>query len=169
MGRRRRLALCSWAVLVMTIATPLAQLASDDLKSFDGTWEGQLHVYRLSVTDGASQLVGQSEEVRLQIRRVPFELKKKNARGEWEDQNSSTLFSFFKFEAAAGTLLGRFLRSGADQDGRWVEHQTFYITRKDRSTVVVYWLRAVNNLDLGLTNPDSKFGFLRAGELSKIP
>jgi hypothetical protein len=160
---------CCVAVALLLSSSVAAQLQSEDLKSVDGTWEGTLHTYFRDLTTGdPMQPQDRASEFRIVIRKVPTETQTKTAQGAWQSDGQG-LLPEFKYETAAGTLVGHFLKSGRDADGQWVEHQDVYLTRKDSQTLLLYWLRAVNNLDRPLTVAQSKWALFRVAELHKLP
>ena len=94
-------------MLVLTPASA-AQLNNDDLKNLDGTWQGELRTSRRGVSKGASlELTGEAQEVRLEIRRTPTDMRIRNANGQWAPINATKgdFFSLFKYQTAPGNSL----------------------------------------------------------------
>jgi hypothetical protein len=157
------------ALMWMLSPVSAAQLGSADLKNLDGTWGGELRTYRRDGPNGATlELKSEVEELRLVIRRTPTDMRHRKAQGQWVSVSPSFL-SRFTYQMALGTLVGSFLASGDDRDGRWVEYQSLYVTRKDSSTLLLYWFRGVNNVDMASANLDSKWLNFRLAELHKAP
>lgn len=138
----------------------------DELGKLDGTWEGPLYTFERNVaTSSPMHMRDKPREVRLVIRGIPVEVRTKTSEGEWRPPTVG-FFEGFRYERSAETIVGSFLRSGRNPD-QWVEHQSLYITRKDANTLIVYWVRAVNNVEAPLSDPQSKWGRVGVGELRK--
>lgn len=163
--------LLSSLLLSSAIAAPQvtwAQLNAEELNNLDGMWEGQIYAYTKNVTTlNPMDLQDRPQDVRLLIRGNPITLMTKNSKGEWVSTRAG-FFDQFRYERNAGTIVGSFLHTGRNPD-QWVEHQSLYITRKDPTTVILYWIRAVNNVEVPLEKPDSKWGVVSVGELRRSP
>lgn len=147
----------------------IAQLSKGDLKNMDGSWEGQVFTYTRDMTKGnPMKLKDKPGHIRIVIRHNPSELWYKDKTGKWKQSSRKGFFSGFQYERQAGTIVGRFLRTGHDKDGQWVEQQLLYFTRKDSDTIILYWFRGVNNVNVPLSKRHSKFAFFRSGELKKV-
>jgi hypothetical protein len=60
------------------------------------------------------------------------------------------------------------LTSGQDKDGTWVEGSSFTLVHHSPSSIIAYWLRTVNNLNLPTDNPDFHFAWEFSGEMRKV-
>ena len=60
------------------------------------------------------------------------------------------------------------ITSGSDRDGGWVESISFTLVHDSPLTLVGYYVRAVNNLDLPVANPDAHFAWGGSGQFQRV-
>lgn len=136
-----------------------------DVKRMDGMWEGALtYVMQSPVPDTEAK----PYEVRLTIRGnrpVSWEWRPGVDR-EWRSRKH---FQYFRYRDKPGLLGGEFLHSGHDEDGLWSEHQSLILSRKNAETLVAYWVRVVNNVELPREDPDATWSWCLTGDLHRGP
>jgi hypothetical protein len=128
---------------------------------FAGTWEGTLKRYSAEgFIDGA----GQSVALRVKIASNGDAQVYYLADGAWLEAKPGTFHAISWATQAIVTSAD----TGTDKDGTWVESWTFTLVRVDASTVQTYVLRAVNNLDMPLSNQHHHFAWGFSGVLRKV-
>ncbi|MBR1201042.1 hypothetical protein JQ574_34110 [Bradyrhizobium sp. AUGA SZCCT0158] len=130
-----------------------------DQNPYEGTWEGELQyqkggglynpdwppdVWRLTIKDNAARVF---------IKRDAAEDFKESKPGK------------YKMEIYMTNVLIFAITSGGDEDGVWVETQTFVLTQKGPDTLGAILAGAVNNTEQPLDRETSKFFYLGTGEL----
>lgn len=156
--------LISLFMLLISLCPLLAHAQS----ALDGMWEGKLYTYSKDVDSGVPMdAAKQPDTVRLLIKDEPVGWWYRTDEGDWEGTYKG-FFKLFTIQHEDKTLVGNFLRSGFDEDGKWVEQQMFHFTLKDPNTLQIYWFRGVNNVNLPLTTSYSKWARFRVGELKRV-
>lgn len=128
-----------------------------------GRWEGEVkgHYY-----ESTEEKRPRSFPFRLEVSPNRVEFFNKTATDEWKSSGLK-FSSYFTFEAEKNTLVGKYFRSGVDEDGIWVESQNIFMTLKDDNTLLLYWMRAVNNTDEKDGKAGTKWLTIDIGELHK--
>jgi uncharacterized lipoprotein NlpE involved in copper resistance len=131
---------------------------TDPMFQFDGTWEGAIDGFGgPNLVDGA----GVTRQCRLVIGPGSMAKAYQQLDSGWSEVKPG---SFWVIHWASQALV-RSITAGHDNDGTWVEGWTFLLVHRDKDSVVAYWLRTVNNLDLPQTNDDFHFGWGFSGVL----
>jgi hypothetical protein len=144
-----------------TPSAPYGHDVNDPMFQFAGTWEGSLHCYNgPHFIDGEGAALTFRIAIQKSLDASVFEFVK----GEWQE---------FKRGAFWTTQLGsqmivNSLTSGPDEDGTWVEGSTFTLVHRDANTVIAYWLRTVNNLDIPPTDISFQFAWGCSGEMRMV-
>jgi hypothetical protein len=154
------------AALVAAAAPTGAQNAVQDqgLGPLNGTWEGELAVvdYRNMAEPDRSKLSPTTWR-RLVIQEAAAKVFYKTKEGEVREVKPGA----FRVQRHLSNAVVTAIDSGQDKDGTWVETWLFAVTQKDRTTLTVEAARLVNNVNLPLTVPYSKFALAWAGELQR--
>jgi hypothetical protein len=147
------------AFVVSFLAIGGAQSANaQDFGPLSGTWEGEL--VRVDAP-GLSNLGTQSYVYRLIIKsdvaRV-FVIEK---------GKPAEYFRPWSFRVHMHKTNAVISNIHSSSDGAWVETWAFAVTQKDRETLLVRHVRLVNNVHMPLSEADSKFTFVRIGEMRR--
>jgi hypothetical protein len=134
---------------------------TDPMFQFEGTWQGAIEGF------GGPNLVngaGVTRECRLVIGSDGAAKAYQQLASGWSEVKPG---SFWVTHWASQALV-RSITSGHDKDGTWVEGWTFILVHHDKDSLVAYWMRTVNNLDLPQTNDDFHFGWAFSGVLHRV-
>jgi hypothetical protein len=129
---------------------------SDPMFQFQGTWEGPIEYLNAPrFVDGAGhsmnfRLVINADEVSVSMFR----------NGRWGEIKHGA----FKAKQWGSQAVVSSITSGQDEGGLWIESSTFTLVHDSPTRLIVYWVRAVNHLDLPVTNPDYHFAWGGSGE-----
>ena len=147
-------------LLVGASSSGLAQ--TEGVGDLDGVWEGSLS-YEMS-SSGPTE---QTRYVRLTVKNEKVDAyETRSSDGtRWFDQEAG--LKRFRFTREEATISGVSLKTGRDNDGLWVEHQSMVLSKKNADTMNVYLLRVVNNVDLPRDHKDSLWSYLLVGELRR--
>ena len=128
-----------------------------------GEWEGKVNYeYFENVTSTKKY----SKALKIELNPTEIYFYYKDEKGEWVRLGNRYLNSF-KFFFEKNTVSGYFLKSGQDEDGIWVESQTFFLTLKDENNILIYSMRSVNNTSIKDSVPGTKWNETGVGELKK--
>jgi hypothetical protein len=130
-----------------------------DAGSLDGTWEGKLEV----VDSGAPKDSDSDQRIKAAYAKSPFKITIHGQRASVYFGETEVKPGLFRAEVYMTNAVVFASSDGSDQDGRWVETWNFSLTRKNPETLIAYFSRVVNNLDLAEAKDGSKFGLLAAG------
>ena len=146
---------------------PDGRLASDPMFQFSGVWEGRIELFDAPrFADGTGHAINvrfvvSSDGVRVFTSKVT-ELHKPNF--DWQEVKSG----FFSIEQWGSQAVITSTTSGRDEDSLWVESSTYTLVHDTPKTLVVYWVRAVNNLDVPADNPEHHFAWGGSGQFHKV-
>jgi hypothetical protein len=149
-------------VCALAIAWGLSLLTPRQAQALDfgpviGTWEGSL------VPVNGPGLV--ASDKRLPIRIIVRDDGAQVFTGETFEVEAKP--GKFKVDRTATNLVVFEIDQGEDNDGVWVETWAFVMTQKDRDTLITNFYRVVNNTEMPLNAPDSKFSSAKTGELKR--
>lgn len=127
-------------------SAPIGHSADEAMFQFVGTWEGTLDGY-----NGPHFIDGVGFPMKFRIVVTPTEVSVFNlVKGEWHEMKPGAFHgNYFGPHAIISSST-----SGQDDDGTWVESSTFTLAHTDTDTVIAYWQRTVNNLDIP---PDQQY------------
>jgi hypothetical protein len=123
-----------------------------------GTWEGELQyqkgvgLYNPDWPPDVWRLIVNDNEARVFYKRDAAEDFKESKPGKYKMETYMTNVLIFAFG------------SGGDDDGVWVETQSFVLTQKDPDTLGAVLAGAVNNTNLPLDRETSKFLYVGTGD-----
>lgn len=149
----------------LPLQAPQGRSASDPMFQFVGTWQGRIDFFDAPRFEPDSK--GQSMDVRFVIRpqnAKVFARPVSNATAPWTEVKPG----FFAGKTWGSQAVISSLTSGTDKDGLWVESVSFTLVHDSPMTLVVYYVRAVNNLDLPVANPDAHFAWGGSGQLQRV-
>ena len=129
---------------------------------FVGSWEGTLNAFNGPNFIDATGLSGSFRIVIDANNSVAVFYRKKNGDSE-EAKRGSFALSTWGSQAVVWAI-----DSGHDQDGTWVEGWTFCLVHLDGDTLVAYWLRNVNNLDIARTDSNYHFAYGYSGQMHRV-
>jgi len=141
------------------VATPEGHAPDEAMFRFDGAWEGKLDGYNAPhFIDGVGfpvifRIVISGDEASV------FEFKD----GKWVEMKSG----LFHIEKGWAQAIVTSITSGHDEDGTWVEGSTFTLVHHNADTVLAYWLRTVNNLDMQPDQEYFQFAWGASGEMHR--
>ncbi len=145
-------------------ASPAASLgrpASDPMFQFIGTWEGPIEGFDAPrFVDGA----GHSPIFRFVITTTGVAVFT-FARGTWNEIKAG----LFRIHSWGSQALVYSITSGRDAQGTWIESSSFILMHDTPTTLIAYWVRAVNNLDLPVDHPDHHWTRGGSGQLRRMP
>lgn len=132
----------------------------DPMFQFVGAWEGSLEGHSgPNLVAGA----GVKRAFRIVIGAQQVHVFQR-LDGQWSEMKPGT-FIIYNWGSQAVIYS---LTSGKDSDGTWVEGSSFILVHHSSTSVIAYWLRTVNNLNLPSDNPDFHFGWEFSGEMHKV-
>ena len=141
---------------------PVGHAPDDPMFQFAGTWEGTLNGFNApNFIDGAGfpmtfrLVIGTDDSVAV------FHLKDN---GDWDEMKHE----FFQLIRWGSQAVVSSITSGHDDDGTWVEGSTFCLVHHDRDSLVAYWLRTVNNLDMPPTAEYYHFAWGNSGQMHRV-
>jgi hypothetical protein len=137
-----------------------ADLGPSNIGNFDGTWQGVVYFDKEALLKETSTPAGGAAmriDVHDPVVRVYF--MENNVPTE---VNAGT-FHFAPVETNA-VIFGT---EESPKDG-WVETWTFVVTQKDSDTLLVQYVRVVNNIGTPLSDENSKFATRGQGEFKRI-
>lgn len=127
--------------------------------ALQGTWEGTLPIYKEEAKQSAPR-----EEVTL---RLAFSGDQPRVflveRGAWMEAKPGS----FVARCLGPSAVVHAIDSAKDSDGTWVETWVLAVTVRDAQELATRWIRMVNNVDVPLTKPSSKFSYEAVGVLRK--
>ncbi|RDI97437.1 hypothetical protein DVT68_16970 [Dyella solisilvae] len=142
-------------------------LASDPMFQFPGVWEGRIELFDAPrFANGA----GHTINVRFVIDANGAHVftgevgTLHNPDFDWREVKPGQ-FDLVQNGAQAVVTA---TTTGHDKDGLWVESSTYTLVHDSPNTLVVYWVRAVNNLDLPADNPDHHFAWGGSGRFHRV-
>jgi hypothetical protein len=139
---------------------PYGFMSSDPMFQFVGTWEGTLEGH-----SGPNLVAGAGSKIAFRIVIDPQQAHVfQQLDSRWSEMKPGT-FSVYNWGSQAVVYS---LTSGTDEDGTWVEGSSFTLMHNSPSSLIVYWLRTVNNLNLSADNPDFYFTWEFSGEMHKF-
>jgi len=152
-----------YAILLMcgcaTGAPRGASSTSGSCSALQGSWEGTLPIYREEAKQSATR-----EEVTLRLAFAGDQPKVFLVdRGSWMEAKPGK----FVARCLGPSAVVDAIDSASDSDGTWVETWVLAVTVRDAQELAVRWTRMVNNVDLPLTNPSSKFSYQAVGTLQR--
>jgi hypothetical protein len=143
-------------------SAPSGRSPDDPMFQFSGTWEGALDGHGgPHFVDGS----GHSRSFRIIIDSHGNATVFQQLDSEWKEMKPPGSFRLTKWGSQAVVSS---ITSGRDDEGTWVENTSFTLVRHDQDTVVAYWLRTVNNLDLPTTHEDYHFAWGFSGKMSRV-
>jgi hypothetical protein len=149
----------------LPLQAPQGRSPSDPMFQFAGTWQGKIEFF--DAPRFAPSAKGTSMDIRFVIDmpsvRV-FARPVSNRAAAWSEVKPG----FFGAQAWGPQAVISSLTSGKDSDGLWVESISFTLVHDSPMTLVVYYVRAVNNLDLPVANPDAHFAWGGSGQFQRI-
>lgn len=144
---------------------PQGRSASDPMFQFRGTWQGRIDFFNAPRFEPSSKRT--SMEIRFVIHlpsvRV-FTRPVSNKTAPWAEVNSGQ----FGGQIWGSQAVLNSVTSGNDSDGLWIESISFTLVHDSPMTLVVYFIRAVNNLDLPVANPDAHFAWGGSGQFQRV-
>lgn len=140
-------------------AAPAGVSSDNPMFQFAGVWEGTLNGH--SGPDLAAG-VGVKRSFRIVVDAQQAHAFQQ-IDGQWSEMKAGT-FSLFNWGSQAVIYS---LTSGQDEDGTWVEGSSFTLVHHSPSSIIAYWLRTVNNLNLSPDSPDFHFAWEFSGEMHK--
>jgi hypothetical protein len=159
----RRVMLTSFSLLIALVNAPSAFAQRPLIGSLDGAWEGTLHDIAGRGLDvvpnqppGVFRIFLQDEIVQIFIRESDAFVEVKPGRFTVQRRGSNAIIS--SIDNDPGSPLG----------SSWVETWTFAVTLKDTNTLIVNYLRVVNNNQLEATVDGARFTLMRTGEFQRI-
>jgi hypothetical protein len=84
-------------------------------------------------------------------------------RGTWMEAKPGS----FSARCVGPSAIVHAIDSARDADGTWVESWVLAVTVRDPEKLLTRWIRMVNNVNLPLTNPSSKFSSEAVGILQR--
>ena len=144
-----------------TPVAPEGHSPSDPMFQFIGTWEGKLDGYNAPhFIDGAGfpmtfRIVITPDSVRVL----------QSQKGEWKEMKPG----FFRLNQWGSQAIVSSITSGRDDEGTWVESSSFTLMHHNPDTLIAYWLRRVNNLDIPADRPYYHFAWGNSGEMHRVP
>jgi hypothetical protein len=126
-----------------------ADVASTGLR---GAWEG---VFAASTTDSDNRPVSFPVDMRLVVDGESARVFTRNsATHPWEEQGLPGPFEVRALGTNAIVFQNRAGRIPVVNGGRWYETYLLVVTSASPDRLLVHWLRAVNNVDTALDDPD---------------
>lgn len=142
-------------------SAPAGHSADDPMFQFVGTWEGTLDGYNApNFLDSA----GYPLTYRIVIEDNGSASVYTLVKGKWKEAKHG----FFRVAHFGSQAIVSSITSARDEDGTWVEGSTFTLVHHDTNTVVAYWLRTVNNLDLLPTADGFHFAWGYSGPMHRM-
>jgi hypothetical protein len=143
-----------------TAEAPAGFSSSGPMFQFVGVWEGTLKGHSgPNLVAGA----GAKRSFRIAVNAQQVHVFQQ-IDGQWSEMKPGT-FSIYNWGSQAIIYS---LTSGQDKDGTWVEGSSFTLVHHSPSSIIAYWLRTVNNLNLPVDNPDFHFAWEFSGEMRKV-
>lgn len=132
---------------------------------FAGTWQGKIEFFDAPRFEPSPK--GAAMDVRFVIHlpsvRV-FARPVSNKTAPWGEVKSG----YFGGQVWGSQAVFSSVTSGKDSDGLWVESISFNLVHDSPMTLVVYYVRAVNNLDLPVANSDAHFAWGGSGQFQRM-
>ena len=132
---------------------------------FDGTWQGRIEFFDAPRFESAAD--GEAMEVRFVIH-LPsmsvFTRPVSDKPAAWSEVKKG----FFGGQVWGSQAVFSSVTSGKDNDGLWIESISFTLVHDSPMTLVVYYVRAVNNLDLPVAHRDAHFAWGGSGQLQRV-
>jgi hypothetical protein len=142
------------------VSAPDGLSPSEPMFQFSGAWEGTLNGH-----DGPNLVDGLAAK---RAFRIVVDAKQvhvfQQLDGHWSEMKAGT----FHISNWASQAVISSLTAGKDKDGTWVENSSFTLVHHSPSSIIAYWLRTVNNLNLPVDNPDFHFGWEFSGEMHQV-
>jgi hypothetical protein len=154
-GAFTRLLVCLIAISFASIAA--APATEPDFGPVNGVWEGSLG----PVNGGGLARSDKPLPVRLTIQGSTARVFVGAGFGDEVKPGN------FVVQRLMTNLVVYAMDSDSDDDGTWVESWVFALTQKDRNTLIANFYRVVNNLNVPLSNTQSKFSVGMTGELRR--
>jgi hypothetical protein len=130
--------------------------------SYDGKWSGVINcLYDPGLWPNDECDIGLTFEIRGRDIAVTQIVRTKTGEETKSDVDPGR-FEFFRLAVNAIAIA---IETGKDEDGTWVETWSFAMTLKDADHMIVHWTRVVNNIDMPLDKPASKFSSVGMGEM----
>lgn len=141
-------------------SAPAGYDSNDPMFQFLGVWEGTLDGH-----DGLNLVAGDGFKRSFRIAVTPRQVRVfQQLNGEWSEMKSGA----FGLSSWGPQAVISSLTSARDNDGTWVEGSSFTLVHHSAESLIVYWLRTVNNLDLPADNPDFHFAWEFSGEMHLV-
>jgi hypothetical protein len=140
-------------------ATDQADQQPQQPANFDGVWEGKiLYDKEAFISDTATPAAG--EPMRLEIHDAVV-------RVFIAEQEGAPLTEFIPGSFHIAPVMANAVISATQYSAVWTETWTFVVTKKDNDTLIVNFVRVVNN-NVPLSQPESKFFTRGYGEFKLV-
>jgi hypothetical protein len=161
-GQVRRVAFIALLAFMSGIIS-LRSAAGQSRSPFEGKWQGNLEV----VYSSASKDPQSVERVKAAYAKAPLKIHINGQQVRVYFGGEEVKPGLFQLQAYQANAVIFASSAGDDRDGRWVETWNFTLTEKSPKAMIVCLSRVVNNLDLGETKDDGKFGLFAIGEFQR--
>ena len=141
-------------------SAPAGYDKDDPMFQFLGTWEGTLDGH-----SGPNLVAGSGFK---RTFRIVVMAQQVHVFQQLDDQWSEMKPGAFMISNWGPQAVVSSLTSAKDNDGTWVENSSFTLVHHSPGSLIVYWLRTVNNLNLPADNPDFHFAWEFSGEMRLI-
>lgn len=150
------------AISIFVIATGIIfswPSVGRDVGSFEGTWEGKLHV----VDSTASKDSDSYKRTKATHEESLFRITIRGQRADVYFGETEIKPSLFQ----AHTFMTNAVVFASNAGGQWVETWDFALTQKNSEALIVCFSRVVNNLDLAEEKDGSRFFVVAVGEFRR--
>ncbi len=153
-------------VLAVSPVNPIQDVTSklvveNQKVQFTGTWEGSLQCNNgHKFIDGEGATLKFRIVIRSDHEAAVFEFND----GKWQELKPGA----FNSKRLGPQMIINSLTSGQDADGTWFEGSSFTLAHRNAKTLVAYWLRTVNNINLPPSDISYQYAWGCSGEMNYV-